>query len=222
VLHAALRFVVAAALLALIATLGTAPLVERLLPFYGWVLGRIDDTFRTVDLSVAQGNGELRISRDATPRSSHVVGKRVVLADPSTLISVSVPAGTALQPLILTISLLIAWPWKQRAELAARFAWAAPLLLLFLALYSLTWYEEVSLLEPGRLSPLVSWGDLMNSGGRLALAAIIAGIAVKLAAPRPNRFIRLPFSGDPIAGCTRSEAGRPTDAVRQTGIGHPQ
>ena len=71
--------------------------------------------------------------------------------------------------------------------LALRVALALPLLVLVVMLdvptllYGMIWYQEVSVLDPERFSPLVYWPDFMNAGGRFALTVAAVAVAIGLA-----------------------------------------
>jgi hypothetical protein len=117
-----------------------------------------------------------------------VVGGKVVYNDPQIQIESSAVAGIALQPPVLAIALLLSWPWRSASELGARFALAVPLLLLVMLLdlpiilYGSAWYAELSRLDAGRFSPLVTWADFMNAGGRFVLTIIAVASAVRIGA----------------------------------------
>jgi hypothetical protein len=192
---AVFRFLVAAGLLAGAATAFQGALVAAVLPLFRAWLDGLDDTFRTVDLSLVAYNGELFVVRVATTAHAHVVGSAVVYPDPHRLVPMPVAAGIVLQPPVLAVALLVGLPWGRWRELAWRLALGLPLIALVvlldvpLMLYGFTWNEEVSVLEPQRFSPLIFWADAMNAGGRFALAiaavAVSAAAAARLSAPVP-------------------------------------
>jgi hypothetical protein len=47
-----------------------------------------------------------------------------------------------------------------------------------LMLYGAAWYQEVSLLDPDRFSPIAYWADFMNAGGRFVLTIAAAVLSV--------------------------------------------
>jgi hypothetical protein len=191
-LRALMRFVAACVVLGTVAVAFQERLVGAAMPLFRAWLGSIDDTYRTVDLSVLDVKGELVVQRIATPAHPHAMGERVVYTDPGTRLTSQAAAGLVLQPLVLTLGLLIAWPWRSVVELAVRFAVAAPLTLMVVLLdvpvmlYGFTWYQEISLLAPDRFSPLAYWGDIMNAGGRFALAVVAATLAIFVALSSPR------------------------------------
>ncbi|HEX4585997.1 MAG TPA: hypothetical protein VH183_14305 [Burkholderiaceae bacterium] len=178
------RFVGAAIVLAFAAVAFQAQLVGTTMPLFRAWLGAIDDTYRTVDLSVLDVKGEFVVQRIATPAHPHAMGEHVVYTSADTRLTSQAAAGLVLQPLVLALALLIAWPWQNAVELSVRFAVATPLTLLVvlldvpMMLYGFTWYQEISLLDPDRFSPLACWADVMNAGGRFALAVVAATLSI--------------------------------------------
>lgn len=178
------RFAFASALLGCLANAYQAPLVSRVVPLFQTWFQLFDDTFKTVDLGVVKVMGEDVIRRTATAAHIHVVGGTVVWTGRESSMQNEVGAGLVLQPLVLGLALVFAWPWKRWGELGLRVMLACPLLaavILFDApalIYGIEWYGELQLLDPNHFSPLVQWGDIMNSGGRFALTAVAAAIAI--------------------------------------------
>jgi len=159
-------------------------LVRHAIPAIQAWLGVIDSTYRTVDLRLERLNNEWMIVRLATPAVAHALGGHVVAADPRSLMSGSAAAGIVLQPFILAVALLWAWPVRTHWELPLRVVLALPLIVLValldvpLMLYGFIWMREISTFEPDRFSLLVIWADFMNAGGRFALTvmAVVATI----------------------------------------------
>jgi hypothetical protein len=187
-LRALARFLAAATVAGSIAVVWQQQLVTAAMPALRAWLGCVDDTYRTLDLSVVDVNGELVLQRIATPARPHLAGEAIVYADAGTRLTSQVAAGLALQPLVLAVALLIAWPWRSAAELAVRFALATPLVLAValldvpLTLYGFMWYQEISVVDPHGFSPLAYWADLMSAGGRFALTLAACAPAIAAAA----------------------------------------
>ena len=188
-LRALARFLAAATVAGIVAVVWQQQLVAAAMPAFRAWLGTIDDTYRTLDLSVVNVNGELVVQRIATLARPHPVGEAIAYADADTRLTSRAEAGLVLQPLVLAVALLIAWPWRGAAELAARFALATPLTLAValldvpMMLYGFMWYQEISVLDPDRFSPLVCWADIMNAGGRFTLTVVACSIAIGVGAP---------------------------------------
>ena len=183
----ALARLAAAALLATaLATACQDAIVNALIPLFRAWLVMIDDRYLTVDLALIADHGEVMLRRIATPSSIHGTGHLQIA--PVSEISTQAAAGIALQPLILGVSLLFAWPWRGSAELACRlFAGAILLGVLVLLdvplmLYGFAVLEESRILDTERFSPLVSWADAMNAGGRFALALVAVAASIRAGA----------------------------------------
>lgn len=189
-LHALWRFGAAALVAGACALALQDRLIDAALPALRAWLQVVDATYRTVDLSVVQLNGEAMVQRVATPSSTHTVGTQIVSADPRTRLVAQAGAGLVLQPLVLAAALLLAWPWRRTIEIPLRLVFVAPLMLMVVALdvpmilYGAAWQKEVSLVAPDFFSPLVYWPDYMNAGGRfvLTIAAVAAAVMLGRAA----------------------------------------
>lgn len=153
--------------------------------FNGW-LHLADKTFRTESLDVQEIHGEPHFVREASPAVAQVVGSHVIAADPQTRIITRIAAGILVQPFVILVAVLLAWParyWRQRL---ARVALAMPLCAVIalldipLALYAFAWNEILKALNPSGFSPLVQWADFMNSGGRLGLSLAGAVLVILL------------------------------------------
>jgi hypothetical protein len=181
------RFLIAAFLCGAIALGFEQALAGAALPLFKAWIALIDGSLRTVDLSVVDVDGESTIRRLTTPLRVLVVGTTVLDVDERTVISTSALTGILLQPVVLGIALLLAWPWKSLAELAVRFLLGLPLLLMVvlldlpLILCGYAWLALIDAYEPGRFSLLVDWADFMNAGGRFALVVLAVANAVALA-----------------------------------------
>ena len=186
-LRAAGRLLLAGALTGGCALVWQTPLLELAIHLFRIWLDVIDGTFRTVHLSSELVNGERLIFRLATPAVTHVVGLRVVMPNPGTLMSSSVSAGLVLQPLVLGAALVLAWPWQRWLELVLRAVLAMPLLVAVvlldvpMMLYGSLWYDEVKAFDSDHFSLLVVWPDFMNAGGRFALTVVAVAGAVSAA-----------------------------------------
>jgi hypothetical protein len=187
-MRALVRFLAVAFVLTCVATVYQDSIVNALLPlFHAW-LGIVDDTYRTIDLSVARVHGESMIRRLATPGSLQIVGGAMVYPDSSLQFAEEAATGMVLQPMILALALLAGWPWVSLRELTIRFAVAVvPVALVMLLdvpmmLYGLAWFDELKAMRSEHYSILVYWADAMNAGGRFALAVVAVFVSVALGA----------------------------------------
>jgi len=190
----ALRFTLLALVLGGLAVAAQDGLSALLLPALGTWLGWVDHTYLTVDLSLVSVNGETMIRRIVTPAVTHVLGHTVVYAHTGSRVSTGVSAGLLYQPLVLGYALALAWPASRLGFLARRLLVLTALLCLVLLLdvplllYGTLWSQEVTALEPNRISPLSYWVDFMNAGGRFALSAAAVVISVRLGTSKTLRI----------------------------------
>lgn len=189
-----LRFVAAGLGLTCLAVAGQDWIVGHLLPLFRLWLDAVDDSYRTLDLSLVPAQAETVLRRVATPAGIHVLGQHVVYPQAHPVQANEAAAGIVLQPSILLLSMLLAWPWRTARELGLRLLFGAvllpPLLVLDvpMMLYGFAWLEELQAFDPQRFSLLASWADAMNAGGRFVLAIVAAvaatAIALRLGAPQ--------------------------------------
>ncbi|WP_428423364.1 hypothetical protein [Methylibium sp.] len=173
-------------------------LTAAFLPVLHWEIARLDGSFEVVDLAQAQVGPDRAIRLIAVLRKTLLVGEHVVLPDPRRRARVSTPAGHLLQPWVLGLALICAWPLPQGgfgAKLVAASArGAAGVALLALAtlfdLPLLLLAELHDLYEyavaPDSLSPGMAWAQFLEGGGRLTLglAAGLTAIGLGAAAAR--------------------------------------
>jgi hypothetical protein len=100
--------------------------------------------------------------------------------------------GSVLQPAILFLSIILAWPCAHLAVLSARLLLAVPTIALLLVINVPLGFVGVMLdfresFPDIPVAPLVYWNDFLQTGGPLALA-IAAGVLVVSAA---DRWVRL-------------------------------
>ncbi len=186
-LPAAGRFLVAALVCGALALGFEDAVASAALPLLKSWIALIDGSLRTVELSVVDVHGESTLRRLTTPLKVLVLGTTVLGVDERTVISTSALTGILLQPVVLGIALLLAWPCKKSTELVVRLLLGLPLLLLILLLdvplmlCGYAWLALIDAYEPGRFSLLVDWADFMNAGGRFALVVLASAIVVALA-----------------------------------------
>lgn len=186
-LDAGLRFLLACVLLLTLARVFSHDFVAALLPVFRWELGVLDDHYRILFLGLASQGADSVVRLDVTLARPVIAGARVILPDPRGTATVTTLAGHLLQPAILMLAVLAAWPARRKAEYLLRAGCGLPLLVLLLmadlpfVLLAEIWSMFVDTHAPGRFSPLVAWSAFLQSGGRLALALALAAFAVAIA-----------------------------------------
>lgn len=176
--------------IALAAAAGEA-VVRTMLPVLGAAFTRLAPDFRLLSLTVDTTGTDRALRAEVTLARAVVAGGRAYLPDPRGRAVVSTPAGHALIAPLVAGVVLAAWPAGGRREHAARAAVALPLLFALVALdtpavLAATVWAAFPAADPGL--PLPRWAAFLQAGGRIALAAAIAGLAIVVAArPGPGR-----------------------------------
>lgn len=185
------RHLVWRVVLATLLVLGAAHFYGRdaaklLLPVLSPVLGFVADDFKIVRFELVEERKNASIGALAVLQRSLFLGGQAIVPDGTQVMMVGTTVGTVLQPVLVALVLLLAWPARW-GEMALRLAIASVLLSVVLladtpfSLAAWLWHAQIKLYEPGRSSPLVWWNVFLNGGGRLALGLIAATLAIALA-----------------------------------------
>jgi hypothetical protein len=170
--------------IALAAAAGEAA-VRTMVPVLGAAFAWLAPDFRLLSLTVDTTGTDRTLRAEVTLARAVVAGGRAYLPDPRGRAVASTPAGHALvAPLVVGVA-LVAWPAAGRREHAARAAVALPLLVALVALdtpavLAATVWTAFPDADPSL--PLPRWAAFLQAGGRVALAAAIAGLAVAVVA----------------------------------------
>lgn len=194
VAKAAIRFVLLLGVLLALSPVYAKFLTQALLPVFRWEITRLDETYRVLDLGLAQQGADTVVRLDAGLARIILVGGQVLYPDPRARADVSTLAGAVTQPAMLCLALILAWPARRAIEYPVRAAVAcAGIALVILAdvpfvLWGELWDIHVSAFEPDRFSPLLMWKDFLQGGGRfllgLAVGVLAVGVGQALAARR--------------------------------------
>lgn len=186
-LDTGLRFLLACVLLLTLAQVFSDDFVAALLPVFRWELGFLDDHYRILFLGLTSQGADSVVRLDVTLARPVIAGARVIVPDPRGIATVTTLAGHVLQPAILMLAGLAAWPVRQLHEYLARVVTGAVMLTLLLlvdvpfVLLAEIWSMFVDTHAPGRYSPLIAWSAFLQSGGRLVLALALVVFAVAIA-----------------------------------------
>ena len=193
-------------MLATVALLGAAHWYSRdavalLMPALSKALSFVADDFRILRFEFVSERGNAAIAALATLEHTLVLGGRAIVPNGTSVMAVTTTVGTVLQPLLVALVLVLAWPARW-LEALLRIVFVAPLIALLVLLdtpFSMAaWLWEIQLraYEPGRASPLVWWNIFLNGGGRLALGLLAGASSVVLAQAVAGRLAR-PERADP-------------------------
>ncbi|MBC7956150.1 MAG: hypothetical protein H7Y33_09810 [Cytophagales bacterium] len=182
----AVRLVLATALVLAAAHWVARDAVKLLLPVLAPVLGFVAGDFKIVRLEFVDERKNASIAALAVLERPLFLDGRAIVPDGSQVMVVGTTLGTVLQPLVVALVLVLAWPARW-GEMALRLAIASALLAVVLladtpfSLAAWLWDAQLKAYEPGRASPLVWWNVFLNGGGRLALGLIAGALAIALA-----------------------------------------
>jgi len=146
----------------------------------------VADDFKIVRFELVEERKNASIGALAVLERSLFLGGQAIVPDGTQVMMVGTTVGTVLQPVLVALVLLLAWPARW-GEMALRLTIASVLLSVVLladtpfSLAAWLWHAQIKLYEPGRASPLVWWNVFLNGGGRLALGLIAAALAIALA-----------------------------------------
>jgi len=162
---------------------------QALLPLIGHTLAGLDDHYRTLALNLGSEGADSVVRLRVTLARPLVVGSHVVLPDARGWAEVTTPVGKLLQPLLILLGLLLAWPVRRWPEWPLRLLLATPIALVLVlldtpfVLWAGLWDLHAHVYEPGRFSPLLTWARLLDGGGRLLLG-MLGAVAIVILASR--------------------------------------
>lgn len=157
-------------------------IVNGWLPLYRWEIGVLSPDFHVDSLVLHTEHGETVVALTLRFIHTQVIGGHLIPAG-GTLWS-STLAGHTLQPLIILLSVVVAWPIRSKRGRIPLLLSALPFILLVelldvpLVLMGSIQNLIIADLTPDTHSWLVIWMNVMNGGGRLALGMVGALLAV--------------------------------------------
>jgi hypothetical protein len=171
---------------------GTA-IVTPMLPALTWVIEAVDDRLRVDHAIIVARSADTVIQLKVTPIRMLFLGDRMLMPDTQLHFDPTTLVGSVLQPVILLLAIILAWPATRLRALPARLLVAVPMMVLLLVVNVPLGFVGVmqdfrELIPAAPVTSLVYWNDFLQTGGPLALA-IAAGILVVSAA---DRWVRVP------------------------------
>lgn len=191
--HLSLRLVAVTATVLAASHVWSRDVVALLLPVLSAALGFVADDFRILSFEFVSERGNSSIGAVAMLKHTIVLGGRAVVPDDVSVTMVGTTVGTVMQPLLVALVLVLAWP-AGVIELALRLATACPLIAIVLladtplSMAAWLWDTQLRVHEPDRSSPLVWWNIFLNGGGRLALGLIVGVLSIAWARQRAGRL----------------------------------
>lgn len=189
-LEAGLRLAIAVLVLAMIAWRFGNALTSPLLPLFAWEIETLVPQFHIRGIDIGSGGADTVIRVEAGPVPVVMIAGKLLPLAPQSRFQASTLAGHVLQPVVLLLAIVVAWPARRWPRFALRLALAMPLLLLLPMLdvpLVLAAELEATLIELGRsgtLTVLDVWRNFLEGGGRLLLPIVLAGCTIALTEPR--------------------------------------
>ena len=161
-------------------------IVSALMPLLSWSLSVVADDFKVLSLQfMTDRHNESLV---ALVRLDHtlLIGDAVVVPDGVSVMSVGSAIGNVLQPMLVTLVLVLAWP-AGLAEMTIRVACAVVLQAAILpintplSMAAWMWIGHMKRYAPDTWSALVPWNIFLNGGGRIVMGLVAAALSIALA-----------------------------------------
>lgn len=173
-----LRCMACILLLMVLSALWGDTLVSHLLPAGEAALTWLDDTYR-IDELLLDNEGADRVIR-VVVRLAHcvILEGTAYCGDPRAQANASTLAGHVLMPAVFLIAMVWSWPRRSLLEGLLRLALLVPALFTIwfidvpFVLWAALWHLHVDAFAPNTVSPLLSWSQFLESGGRMALPVV--------------------------------------------------
>lgn len=184
------RFIAALVFLLILSARFGPMLIDQILPVMRWQIAQLDDRYRILELDQTKQGPDSVVRLAVSLKKPVIIGEKVIHADARSRGQITIPSGHILQPWIIGLALLFAWP-LQTAGTVQRLASVLMRLVsgvLLLGLITLIdmpfvmlaeiWDIFVSLYTPNDFSLLIAWGHFLDGGGRLAMGIVAGVIAI--------------------------------------------
>jgi hypothetical protein len=155
-----------------------------LLPLYRAAFQLIDSDFRILSLGLSMEGADHVIRLNVTLSHAIVVAGHLVMANPEGIASATTLIGNVFQPLTIGLIAVLTWPSRSWLNVSLRVMILISLLLIETAvdipllLAGNLWGLFLDNLSPGSWSPLTSWADFLQGGGRYAAGLMAAIISI--------------------------------------------
>lgn len=164
---------------------GTA-IVTPMLPALSWVIEAVDNRLRVDHAFIANRSADTVTQLKVTPIRMLFLGDRMLMPDAQLHFDPTTLIGSVLQPVILFLAIILAWPVSCFPAAPVRLLLAVPMIVLLLVVNVPLGFVGVmqdfrEYLPAAPVPLLVYWNDFLQTGGLLAMA-IAFGILVVSAA----------------------------------------
>lgn len=184
----AFRLIVLITVLLAVGRIYGATIVTPMLPALSWIIEAVDDRLQVDYAFIVNRSADTVIQLKVTPIRMLFLGDRMLMPDAQLHFDPTTLLGSVLQPVILLLAIVLAWPAARFRVIPARMLIAMPMIVLLLVVNVPLGFVGVmqdfrEYLPTAPVTPLVYWNDFLQTGGPLALA-IAAAILVVSAADR--------------------------------------
>jgi hypothetical protein len=184
----AIRLVILIAILLTLGRVYGSTIVTPMLPALTWVIEAVDDRLRVDHATIVNRSADTVIQLKVTPIRMLFIGDRMLMPDTQLHFDPTTLIGSVLQPVILLLAIILAWPVARLRALPARLILATPMMALLLVTnvplgFVGTMQDFREYVPEAPVSLMVYWNDFLQTGGPLALA-IATSILVVSAADR--------------------------------------
>jgi hypothetical protein len=188
----AIRLVIIAAILLTLGRVYGTTVVAPMLPALAWVIETVDDRLRVDHIDIVNRKADTTIELKVTPIRMLMLGNRILMPDAKLFFAPSTLVGSVLQPVILFLAIILAWPCARLWAVPMRLLLSVPMIVLLMVTNVPLGFVGVMLdfrqnYPDIPVAPLVYWNDFLQTGGPLALA-IAAGVLVVSMAQRWGRL----------------------------------
>lgn len=188
-----IRLVVLAAILLTLGRIYGTAIVTPMLPAMSWVIEAVDDRLQVDHAFIANRSADTVIQLKVTPIRMLVIGGRILMPDAQLHFDPTTLIGSVMQPVIILLAIILAWPVTRLWALPARLLLAMPMMVLLMVVnvplgFVGTMQDFREYVPEAPVSLMVYWNDFLQTGGPLALA-IAAGVLVVSAA---DQWVRPP------------------------------
>lgn len=159
-------------------------MVEGLLPLLSWIIGGLDEHYRVLTIGLASQADDTVVLLKVSLAKPLTIGGHTLYPHPLGAAQVTTLLGNVLQPLVLAVIVIGAWPCKAFTEWLLRMAIVVPLAFILIMLdipFVLLGELRAVLIDayaPWSFSGLVAWKSFLQGGGRLALGLACGALSV--------------------------------------------
>lgn len=154
--------------------------VDLLLPLFRQTIAALDDHYTILSLATGMEGPDTVVRLRVNLARPIVIAGHLTMPDPRGWLAVTTTIGTVLQPMLVALGLVLAYPAQRFYEWIARLPVVTVLLAAVLlldtpfTLWAYLWDMHVQAFDPDAFSPLLLWQKFLVAGGRLALGLLVA------------------------------------------------